>query len=109
MANSQQLWHETKTNPPTRVETPRWFGAWLKLLSQPRHSSPSRDQRNKARERTLSTRQLERIKIMSGAFDDREISEKVALAGSSILDVGRGDVLISQAGKYVHPRLFRVI
>ena len=46
---------------------------------------------------------------MAGAFEDHELSEKVALDSSKILDVGRGDVLISQAGKYVHPRLFRVM
>jgi len=46
---------------------------------------------------------------MSGAFDDQEVDEKVALAGSEILDVGRGDVLVGQGGRYLHPRLFRVI
>ena len=109
MANSQQLWYETKTNPCPKAQAPRWFQAWLKLLSQPKHSSSSRDKRNEARERALSTRQLERIRIMAGAFEDHELSEKVALDSSKILDVGRGDVLISQAGKYVHPRLFRVM
>jgi len=46
---------------------------------------------------------------MSGAFDDQERNEKVALGGSMILDVARGDVLVGQGGKYLHPRLFRVI
>jgi len=46
---------------------------------------------------------------MSGAFDDQECDEKVALGGSIILDVTRGDVLVGQGGKYLHPRLFRVI
>jgi len=45
---------------------------------------------------------------MSSAFDDEEVDEKVALSGSMILDVGRGDVLVGQGGKYLHPRLFRV-
>jgi len=108
MANSQ-FWHETEANPSQRVETPRWFGAWLKLLSQPRHSGPCREKRNETRERILSTRQIERIRIMSGAFDDQEVDEKVALAGSGILDVAKGDVLVGQGGRYLHPRLFRVI
>jgi len=46
---------------------------------------------------------------MSGAFDDQEVDEKVALSNSRDLDVGRGDVLVGQGGKYLHPRLFRVI
>jgi len=46
---------------------------------------------------------------MSGAFDDQEVDEKVALAGSGILDVAKGDVLVGQGGRYLHPRLFRVI
>jgi len=46
---------------------------------------------------------------MSSAFHDREISEKVALAGSEILNVNRGDVLVGQGGRYLHPRLFKVI
>ena len=109
MANSQQLWHQMRNSSPQKVETPKWFQLWLKLLSEPKHSSPSRDQRNETHERILSTRRLERIRIMSRAFDDQEVDEKVALGGSSILDVARGDVLVGQGGKYLHPRLFRVV
>jgi hypothetical protein len=46
---------------------------------------------------------------MSGAYDDEITDEKVALARSEILDVSRGDVLVGQGGKYLHPRLFRVM
>jgi len=46
---------------------------------------------------------------MSGAFDDEERDEKVALASSQVLDVWRGDVLVGQGGRHLHPRLFRVI
>jgi hypothetical protein len=46
---------------------------------------------------------------MGGAFHDREVSEKVALSGSEILSVDRGDVLVGQGGRYLHPRLFRVM
>ena len=46
---------------------------------------------------------------MSGAYHDRQVCEKIALDGSEILDVSRGDVLVGQGGKYLHPRLFRVI
>ena len=106
MANSQQLWHEAHPKP----ETPKWYQAWLKLLSEKRTKpSPSRDKRNETNKRKLTTRQLERIRIMSGSFDDKECDEKVALGGSIILDVTRGDVLVGQGGKYLHPRLFRVI
>lgn len=45
---------------------------------------------------------------MSGAFDDQEVDEKVALDWSKDLDVNKGDVLVGQGGKYLHPRLFRV-
>ena len=46
---------------------------------------------------------------MSGAFHDREVSEKVALRESDILNIDRGDVLVGQGGRYLHPCLFRVI
>jgi len=44
---------------------------------------------------------------MSGSFDDQERDEKVALDWSKDLDVNKGDVLVGQGGKYLHPRLFR--
>jgi len=111
MANSQQLWHETKINPRQRAESPRWFQAWLKLLSEKRtkHISPSEKKHNEIRERKLTARHLERIRIMSGSFDDQERDEKVALDSSKDLDVDKGDVLVGQGGRYLHPRLFRVI
>ena len=46
---------------------------------------------------------------MSGAFHDREVSEKVALGRSDILNIDRGDVLVGQGGRYLHPRLFKVM
>jgi len=90
---------------------PKWYGAWLKLLAKKKEkqSSPNRDKRNETRERTLTDRQKERIRIMSGAFDDQEVDEKIALQNSAMLDVGRGDVLVGQSGRYLHPRLFREI
>ena len=45
---------------------------------------------------------------MSGAFHDREVSEKIALGSSSVIRVDRGDVLVGQGGKYLHPQLFRI-
>jgi hypothetical protein len=102
-----RLVHETA---PAKALDPPWYQAWLKTLVQKnKHSSPARDERNEEREQKLSDRQLERYRIMGGAFHDREVSEKVALDGSEILNVGRGDVLVGQGGKYLHPRLFRVI
>jgi len=53
--------------------------------------------------------QLERIRIMSGAFEDQIFDEKVALDRSLVLDVDRGDVLVGQGGKYMHPCLFKSI
>jgi hypothetical protein len=100
----------TRTKPPAKAPAPAWYQAWLKILAERnKHSSPTRDERNEDRERKLSTRQLERIKIMGGAFHDREVSEKVALSGSEILSVDRGDVLVGQGGRYLHPQLFRVM
>jgi hypothetical protein len=100
----------TRTKPPAKAPTPAWYQAWIKILAEKnKHSSPARDARNEDRERKLSTRQLERIRIMGGAFHDREVSEKVALSGSDVLNVGRGDVLVGQGGKYLHPQLFKVI
>jgi len=100
----------TRTEPPARVPTPAWLQAWLKTLAEKnKRTKPSREKRNEEREQKLSARQLERNRIMGGAFHDREISEKVALSGSTILGVGRGDVLVGQGGRYLHPRLFRVI
>ena len=110
MANSQQLWYENRISPHQRIEPPKWYGAWLKLLSKKREKrpSPDRNQRNKERTKRLSNQQKERIRIMSGSFDDHEVDEKVALDNSMMLTVERGDVLVGQGGKYLHPRLFRV-
>jgi len=83
---------------------------WLPWLEKPeKKSSRSRTRRNKERLEELTPRQRERIRIMSGAFDDQEVDEKVALDWSKDLDVNKGDVLVGQGGKYLHPRLFRVI
>ena len=107
---SQRFWYVTRIKPPARAPAPAWYQVWLKTLAEKnKHTKPSRDKRNEDRERKLSTRQLERRRIMSSAFHDREISEKVALAGSEILNVNRGDVLVGQGGRYLHPRLFKVI
>ena len=108
--NSQVLWHETKLSP-RKAAPPPWYNTWLKLLSERRtkHISPSQGKHNEMRKRKLTTRQLERIRVMSGAFDDEEVDEKVALGDSMMLMVERGDVLVGQGGKYLHPRLFRVI
>jgi len=46
---------------------------------------------------------------MSEAFHDREVSEKVALGKSDTLDIDRGDVLVGQGGRYLHPQLCKVI
>jgi len=102
MANSR-FW----ANPTREPRLPIWL-PWLSTESE-KCSSPSRDQRNQKRLEELTPRQRERIRIMSGAFDDQEVDEKVALSDSKDLDVGRGDVLVGQGGKYLHPRLFKVI
>jgi len=108
MANSQQLWYENRISPHQRIEPPKWYEAWLKLLSKKiEKSSPNRGRRNETRDRALTDRQKERIRIMSGAFDDDMVDEKVALDNSSMLGVQRADVLVGQGGKYLHPRLFR--
>jgi len=84
--------------------------SFVRLSCQrPKHSSPSRGKRNLERLEELTPRQREKIRIMSGAFDDQEVDEKIALQNSVMLDVGRGDVLVGQSGRYLHPRLFRVI
>jgi hypothetical protein len=107
---SHRFWYVTRTKPPARAPAPAWYQAWLKTLAEKnKHTKPSRDKRNEDRERKLSTRQLERRRIMSGAFHDREVSEKVALGRSDILNIDRGDVLVGQGGRYLHPRLFRVM
>jgi len=106
----QRFWYVTRTEPPARAPTPVWYQAWLKALAEKsKHTKPSRERRNEDRERKLSTRQLERRRIISGAFHDREVSEKVALGKSDILSIDRGDVLVGQGGRYLHPRLFKVM
>ena len=92
-------------NPRREPKLPIWF-PWLSREPE-KHSSPSRDQRNQKRLEELAPRQRERIRIMSGSFDDQEVDEKVALASSQILDVGRGDILVGQGGKTLHPKLFK--
>jgi hypothetical protein len=102
-----RLVHETA---PAKALDPPWYQAWLKILAQKnKHSSPARDERNEEREQKLSDRQLERYRIMGGAFHDREVSEKVALSGSTILHVGQGDVLFGWSRRYLHPSLFKKI
>jgi len=102
MAN-RRFW----ANPTREPKLPIWF-PWLSQEPE-KHSSPSRDQRNEERREKLTDREKERIRIMSGAFDDEERDEKVALQSSELLDVWRGDVLVGQGGRHLHPRLFRVI
>ena len=98
-----RFWAFSTGEPKLPIWTP-----WL-YREPEKHSSPSRDRRGQKRLEKLTSRQRERIRIMSRAFDDQEVDEKVALAGSKVLDEGRGDVLVGQGGKYLHPRLFKVI
>lgn len=109
--NSQGLWHETKTRPPQVHHCPAWLKGRFKSTTQRKHSSPSRIHRNEARrknwEETLTLKQRERVRIMSRAFNDPEASEKIALDDSSLLQVYKGDVLMGQGGRYLHPRLFK--
>jgi len=101
MANSR-FW----ASPTREPKLPVWL-PWLEKSEK--KSSRSRNQRNKERLEELAPRQRERIRIMSGAFDDQEVDEKIALQNSEMLDVERGDVLVGQSGRYLHPRLFKVI
>jgi len=103
-----QLWYETKTNPPKPQPKP-WFKFWIATLAKKKHKSSSQEKHDERREIVLSDRQLERINLMNGSFLDREVAEKVALSDSGMLRVSRGDVLVGQGGKYLHPRLFKVI
>jgi hypothetical protein len=111
MQKTRLLWAETRTSPHKKPEVQPWYKAWIQTLAERerKHKSPSEKRHDEIRERVLTERQKERIRIMSGSFHDREVSEKVALSRSTILHMDQGDVLVGQSGHYLHPSLFKKI